>query len=51
MTSVGNMGNIALKTGQKLEWDGKAERFTNHDQANDYLMRAEYRKPWAFPTV
>jgi predicted dehydrogenase len=51
VTSVGNMGNIALKTGQKLEWDGKAERFTNHDQANDYLMRAEYRKPWAFPTV
>lgn len=51
VTTVGNMGNIALKTGQKLEWDAKAERFTNHESANSHLMRAEYRKPWAFPTV
>lgn len=51
VTSVGNMGNIALKTGQKLTWDAQAERFTNHESANDHLMRAEYRKPWAFPSV
>jgi len=51
VTSVGNMGNIALKVGQRLEWDGKAERFTNHESANAHLMRAEYRKPWAFPMV
>lgn len=51
VTSVGNMGNIALKVGQRLEWDGKAERFTNHESANQHLMRAEYRKPWAFPVV
>jgi predicted dehydrogenase len=51
VTSVGNMGNIALKVGQRLEWDGKAERFTNHESANAHLMRAEYRKPWAFPVV
>lgn len=51
VTSVGNMGNIALKTGHRLEWDGKAERFTNHEPANQHLMRAEYRKPWAFPTI
>ncbi len=51
VTSVGNMGNIALKTGQRLEWDGQAERFTNSEAANAHLMRAEYRSPWAFPVV
>jgi hypothetical protein len=45
------MGNIALKTGLRLEWDGKEERFTNSEAANAYLMRPEYRSPWAFPVV
>jgi predicted dehydrogenase len=39
------IGNIALRTGQKLLWDGEAEQFTNSSDANR-LLRREYRKPW-----
>jgi len=39
------LGNIALRTGMKLRWDGKAERFTNSSEANAMLTRS-YRAPW-----
>jgi predicted dehydrogenase len=42
------LGNIALRTGQKLQWDGGRERFTNNDAANQRLTRT-YRKPWHLP--
>ena len=29
-STVGHLGNIALWTGEKLRWDAKAERITNH---------------------
>jgi hypothetical protein len=44
-TSYALLANIALATGSRLLWDGKAERFTNNDAAND-LLDYEYRKPW-----
>ncbi|MDX2270214.1 MAG: Gfo/Idh/MocA family oxidoreductase [Bryobacter sp.] len=44
-TNIGHLGNIALRTGQKLEWDAANERFTNSDAANRLLYR-EPRKPW-----
>ena len=31
-----------------LEWDAKAERFTNNDAANK-LLSYEYRKPYRLP--
>ena len=43
------IGNIAHKTKGYLEWDGKAERFTNHDSANR-LLSYEYRAPYKLPT-
>jgi predicted dehydrogenase len=44
-TSATLLGNIALKRRRLLDWDAKAERFTNDDKANDMLFY-EYRKPW-----
>lgn len=44
-TSATLIGNIALKRGKLLEWDAKAERFTNDDKANE-MLSYEYRKPW-----
>jgi len=46
----GHLGNIALRTGEKLKWDAAAERITNHPEANTLLTK-EYRKPWALPEV
>jgi predicted dehydrogenase len=51
LTTVGHLGNIALWTGEKLKWDGKAERITNHESANKHLSRNEYRAPWSLPKV
>ncbi len=44
-TNIGHLGNIALRTGEKLDWDPVAERFTNSSKANDMLHR-EPRAPW-----
>jgi len=48
-TSMMLMGNIAYKTGRKLTFDGKTEKFLNDDDANTYLTRQEYRKPYLLP--
>jgi len=39
------LGNVAFRTGKKLQWDGPAMKFTNCDEANAYLRR-EYRPGW-----
>jgi predicted dehydrogenase len=48
-TTAALIGNIAHKSKSYLEWDGKAERFTNNAVANKYLSYA-YRAPYQFPT-
>jgi len=50
LTTVGNLGNISLWTGEKLKWDPVAERIVNHPEANQHLTK-EYRKPWNLPNV
>ena len=44
-TSVALLGNIAMRTGQKLHWDAKKETFQNSPEANRMLTRT-LRKPW-----
>jgi predicted dehydrogenase len=51
LSNVGHLGNIALWTGEKLRWDGQAERIANHEDANRHLVRTDYRAPWSLPKV
>ncbi len=44
-TSATLIGAVALKSRAFLEWDAKAERFTNNAAANQWL-RYEYRAPY-----
>jgi predicted dehydrogenase len=40
------LGNIAIRTGKHLQWDGPAGRFTN-DEAANALLHDEYREGWS----
>jgi predicted dehydrogenase len=40
------LGNIAIRTGEKLYWDDKALKFTNSDRANG-LINPPYREGWS----
>ncbi len=44
-TTPCHLGNIALRTGKKIQWDPEAERITNVPEANELLTR-RYRAPW-----
>lgn len=44
-TSATILGHIALRTKSYLEWDAKAEKFTNNAAANKYLSY-QYRAPY-----
>ena len=46
MTELALLGAIAIKfPGVKLKWDAMAVKFTNHEEANQYINRP-YRKGW-----
>lgn len=44
-TSFAHLANIALATGQRLQWDPEHEKFTNSEAANK-LLHYQYRQPW-----
>lgn len=44
-TSFAHLGNIALATRQRLDWDSEKEVFTNSREANR-LLHYKYRKPY-----
>jgi predicted dehydrogenase len=48
-TSMMHLGNISYRTGRKLTFDGQTEKFVNDVEANTYLKRQEYRKPYVLP--
>ena len=46
LTEAVLLGNIAIRTGKKLYWDGPNMRCTNVPEANAYVTK-EYRKGWS----
>ena len=45
LTEIVLAGNVALRTGKKLKWDGKNMRATNCPEADQYI-RPEYHNGW-----
>jgi predicted dehydrogenase len=45
-----HMGNIALRTNTRLEWNNNTKNFGNNAAANA-LIAPPYRKPWLLPNV
>lgn len=39
------LGNVAIRAGKKIEWDGEKLRVTNDEDANKYIKR-EYQNGW-----
>ena len=39
------LGNVAIRAGKKLEWDGPNMKFTNAPEAEKYL-HYKYREGW-----
>jgi len=45
LTELVMLGNIAIRAGEPIEWDGANKRITNVPSANQYVQR-EYREGW-----
>ena len=45
LTEANHLGNVAYRSGRKLEWDAARMRVTNVPEAEAYVRR-EYRKGW-----
>ncbi len=46
LAEVVQLGNVAIRRGKKLAWDGPNMRFTNDDEANKYIQEP-YRTGWS----
>jgi predicted dehydrogenase len=44
-TEANHLGNVAYRTGKKLQWDANAMRAVNAPEADQFIRR-EYRKGW-----
>ncbi len=42
------LGNLAIRSGETIEWDAEAGRVSNVDSANEFISRPEYREGWHF---
>ena len=45
LTEMVLLGNLAVRTGRRIEWDAKNMKVTNDREAQKYVKR-EYRKGW-----
>ncbi len=48
--SVGLLGEIAMLTGQKIQWDPEKQEIVDNAMASRLLSRP-YRQPWTIPTI
>lgn len=46
-----HLGNAAWRAGRSLQFDASDYTCINDDDANQYLMRPVYRKPWELPVI
>ncbi len=46
LTEAVLLGNIAIRTGKSMDYDGRNMRFTNNDAANDHI-NPPYRSGWS----
>jgi hypothetical protein len=46
LTEIVLLGNIAIRTGKRIEWDGPNMRITNNRDANKYVKEA-YHNGWS----
>jgi predicted dehydrogenase len=46
-----HLGNAAWRAGRTLHFDPATYTFPQEPEANQFLTRAEYRKPWVLPGV
>ena len=45
-TEANHLGNVAYRTGKKIEWDWQTMRAKNAPEAAPYIKRPEYRNGW-----
>ena len=45
VSTVAHLGNLALRSRSRIEWDSEAERVRGNDAANQFVLRP-YRQPW-----
>jgi hypothetical protein len=45
VSTVAHLGNLALRSKSRIEWDASAERVANNAEANAFVTRAD-RAPW-----
>ena len=48
ISTLAHLGNISYRTGDRIKWDGQAEKIIGNEAA-DKLVGVEYRKPWHLP--
>ena len=46
-----HLGNAAWRAGRSLQFDPETYTFIDDEEANRYLTRPEYRKPWLLPKI
>ena len=48
-SNVALLGNLSMKLGRSIDWDGEKEIILNDPEANK-LLRRDYRGEWVYPS-